>query len=363
MSQEVHAMTPIPLRADPSLIAEADRRSFMRAITAQALASSAKGQQHRRAETILKTNWGEDSRAARVLKAAVSPTPSTSGFPAIPSYEVLPLLSPAAASMRLLRKARQLSLEGIDHVTLAGIPFSGRPTPIFIGEGAPAPVVMASTSDVKLGPARKIIVQAALTSELELASGDTAQEIISDALALSCEQSMDAALFSTAADDGTTPGGLLYNVAPLSGTAGGSGAAGIGEDVGQIADQISTNGFNPDDMTLITSPKLATMIKTLVGPKFNFEVMSSRAIPSKNIIGVVSDALMYGYDGSVQIDVSRETLMHYEGTNPLQIATGGVMASPTISAFQTDQIAIKVRARACWVIQPGALAWVQSVTW
>jgi hypothetical protein len=348
---------------DPQLIVEADRNSFLRAVTALALASGAKGQQFKRAETVLRANWGEDSRAGRILKAAVSPTPSTSGFPAIPSYEVLPLLAPAAASMRLLRKARQLSLEGVDHVLLAGIPFAGRPTaPIFIAEGAPAPVVMATTSDVKLGPTRKILIQSSLTSELEATSANTAQEIISDALAAATEQSMDAALFSTNADNGTTPAGLLNGVTPIAaGTA--TGAEGIATDVGLIADQISANGFNPDEMTLITSPKLATKIKTLVGPKFNFEIMSSKAIPSNNIVGIVTDALMYGYDGEVKIDVSREVAVHFEGANPQQIATGGVMASPTYSAFQMDLIVVRVRSRAAWVIQPGALAWCQNVTW
>jgi hypothetical protein len=349
----------IPARLDPTLRAAAERRSLMRAVTCMAFASSAKGQQPQRAASVLKTNWGEDSRAAHVLKAASSPTTTAAGFPAIPSYEVLPLLSPSACSMRLLRKARQLSLEGIDHVMLAGIQFAGRPpAPIFIAEGQPAPVVMATTSEVKLGPTRKILIQSSLTSELEATSGNTAQEIISDALSLATEQSMDAALFSTSADNGTTPGGLLNGVTPIAaGTA--TGAEGIATDVGAIADQISQAGINPDEMTLITSPKLATKIKTLVGPKFNFEIMSSKAIPSNNIVGIVTDALMYGYDGEVKIDVSREVAVHFEGASPQPISS----ASPVYSAYQMDLIVVRVRAKACWVIQPGACAFVQNVTW
>jgi hypothetical protein len=274
------------------------------------------------------------------------------------------MLAPAAASGRLLSKAREIDLAGVNSVLLAGIPFSGwPPQPVFVGEGQPAPVIFANTGQLRLGPVRKVLIAAALTSELESASGDTAQQIITDALSLATEQSMDFTLFGSQADDGTTPQGLLHNVTPIAaGT--GTGAEAIAEDIGDIAAAITTAGFNSDNMTIITTARLAAMIRVLVSPTFDYEVMSSKAIPAGTVVGVNTDALMVGYDGSVQVEVSRETSMHFESTAPLPIVgTGGVPAAPTMSGFQMDQIAVRVRAKACWLIQPGAIAFKQSVSW
>jgi hypothetical protein len=353
----------IPARLDSSMIGADRRRSLTRAITAMTLTSGDR-QGVRAPSTFLRANWGDDARAALYLRAAVSPAATSQGYPSLPAYEVLPMLAPQAASMRLLAKGREIDLAGVNSVVSGGIPFTGwPPPPVFVGEGQPAPVIFANTGQLRLGPVRKILIAAALTSELESASGDTAQQIISDALSLATEQSVDAALFGTQADDGTTPAGLLHNVTPIA-AATASGVDGIAEDIGDIAAAITNAGFNSDDMTIITTPKLAAKIKTQVGALFNFEVMSSKAIPAGTVVGVVTNSLLYGYDGSAQVEVARETSMHFEGTNPLPIVgSPGTIAAPTMSGFQMDQVAVRVRAKACWLIQPGAIAFKQSVTW
>jgi hypothetical protein len=342
-----------------------EQQSFIRAITCMALASNAKGDTNARAASLMSTHWGEDSRAGTILRAAVDPPPGLAyGFPAIPAWELLPLLAPAAASMRLLARARSLNLAGVTHITVPTIPFSGRPAPVFVAEAQPAPVIQFHThNDVVLGPVKKILVQASLTHELELASANTAQELISEALKLATAQSMDATLFSTNASTASTPAGILAGVAPIAGSATATGADAIAADVGAIADQISQAGINPDEMILITSPKCATKLKTLVGPKFNYEIFTSYAIPSDTVIGVAPEALILGYDGSVQFDVSREVAVHYDDTAPLQIASGGTMASPIYSAFQQDLIVIRLRAKAAWTVQSGGVAWAQTVKW
>ena len=74
-----------------------ERRSFIRAVTAVALATK----HNMRPDTLLAKTWPDDSVAPRVLRAAQSPT-SSGGFPAMQAVRVLPMLAPAAASMRLL---------------------------------------------------------------------------------------------------------------------------------------------------------------------------------------------------------------------------------------------------------------------
>jgi hypothetical protein len=353
-----------PILSDAAFYAAADRRSFLRAVTCATLAAGAKGAQRKRADTLLRTHWGDDSRAAIYLKASVDPPPGlASGWPSVPSYELLPLLAPSAASARLLRRSRSLDLEGVHHVIVPSIPYGGRPSPVFIGEANPAPAVLMMSNAVAVGPMRKILIAASLTAELEAVSAGTAEAIIGQALALATEQSVDGALFSTNADDGTTPGGILHGLTAIA-SGGSKGAQGVSEDVGKIADAINKAGVNPDTMVLVTNAAMAVQIKTLVGPKFDYEVFTSLATPDGEIVGVVPDALLWGYDGAAKIDTSKDVAMVYQDTPPVPpVGAGGVVGSPLLSAFQMDLLVLRVRAKACWTLRPGAAAYVTGAAW
>jgi hypothetical protein len=84
------------------------------------------------------------------------------------------------------------------------------------------------------------LIQSAITGELQSASADTAEAIVSQALAISTEQSLDAALFSSnAAVPGVSPPGILHGVTPIV-SAGGQGAAGCAADLAALAQQIAS---------------------------------------------------------------------------------------------------------------------------
>jgi hypothetical protein len=149
-----------------------------------------KGETARGALDALDRHWRYDKDAARITRAAIAPidttyTPvgGTLPWPAIPAWEALPLLAPQAASMQVLSAGVELRLDGINTLHLPYIPQSGRPTPAFVAEGQPAPVVQMTTSDQVLGPTKKILIQSSLTSELQAVSAQTAERMIGEALA------------------------------------------------------------------------------------------------------------------------------------------------------------------------------------
>ena len=82
----------------------------------------------------------------------------------------------------------------------------------FVAEGDPRSVVDLNISATVLGPTSKLLILSALTREMAAASASNAEVIIGDALALSAEQSLDAALFSNAAATTSTPAGILHHV-------------------------------------------------------------------------------------------------------------------------------------------------------
>jgi hypothetical protein len=338
-----------------------DRRALTRACTALALA--ALGPKDTRPTDIVRQHWN-DEQADRIVKAAIAPWDSTMGFPAIPAYKVLALIAPQSAAARLLDMGITLSLEGIHQINLPTIMPAGRPVPAFIAEGAPAPVVQMATTSNTLGPVKKILIITSLTSELQAVSADSAQKILSQALAYATEMSLDTALFSTNAATTAAPAGLLHGVSPITGSAlSGAAVDNVADDVGNIAKAIAAAGFNTDDIVLVTNPKMAASAHTLVGPHFDYDIVSSAAIPDGEVFGLVPTGLWCGYGDDIRIEASEETTLHYEDTTPLQLATGGVMASPTRNIFQQDLIALKLRARVAWAVLPGAIAAVTGANW
>ena len=195
------------------------------------------------------------------------------------------------------------------------------------------------------------------------ASADNAEQIIGDALALSAEQSLDAALFGNAAATDIAPAGILNDVVPIA-SAGTTGADGVADDLALLAGEIGSAGINPDDAVFITTPALATKTRILASPKFANIVLSSSSLADGTVIAVVPRGLVTGYDGTVAIELSTEAVLHYESSAPLPIVDGsGVAASPTFSAFQTDTTVLRISGRCAWAVNPGAVAQVEGADW
>jgi hypothetical protein len=214
------------------------------------------------------------------------------------------LLAPSSASARLLGLAASIDLTGISTVSLPYVGATGRPPVPFIPEGSPGPVVALNVSATTLGPARKMLILAALTRETQDASAQTAETLIGSALATSAEQSLDAALFSSNAASDSAPPGLLHDVTPIA-SAGTTGAPGIADDLGLLADAISKPGIGIDDAVFIATAKLATKLRVLASPKFTNEVLSSAALADGEVVAVVPRGLATGYsDGAVSVEVS-----------------------------------------------------------
>ena len=352
-------MQGIPLRPDPSATFRSERRAFIRVVAALTLA-----QQHRENPAkVLARNYPDDAVAARILKVAQSPT-TTDSFapPAMRAITLLPMLAPASASARLLGIADPVSLEGVITVTVPTISQVGRPAAVpFVREGFPMQIVDLTVGGLVVGPARKLLIGSLLTNELQKYSGDTAAEVIGQALAVSCEQSMDALLFSAQPADDTQPAGILNGVAGIP-ASGDSGLQGVANDLGLLAKAISGAGINSDDMAIIAAPDLAIKLRILA-PGFSYPILSTPALPDGAVLGVVPRGLVSAYDGSISIETSEEMTVHAEDATPVDIVDGGVTASPVLSVWQKDGLGVKVRGLCAWAVHPGAVAHIEGAAW
>jgi hypothetical protein len=172
------------------------------------------GQHPRAALDYVARAWSDDSRANVIVKASVPPI-DTSTVWAIQSQSVLPLLSPASASARVLALGANLDLSGLNSLRIPWV--SGRLTkPVFVQEGSPFAHINMATAGAILGPTKSLKLGCELTIELQNASADTATEILSSALAMSVSQGMDAQFFSASAASASAPAGLLAGKAAIT---------------------------------------------------------------------------------------------------------------------------------------------------
>jgi hypothetical protein len=350
----------IPLRPAPELMASSTRKSFARAVAAMVLNPN-------KPQEIVRAYWEGDDAADKVLRAISSPIDTTQFWQATPSV-ILPALAPASAAARLFELAKDVSLQGVTQIKIPRIDYTGRPTSIpFVGEGQPGPVFAMTSSGLTLGPVRKLLMFAAVSHELELASGETASQIIGEALELAAEVQLDAALFSNAAATSSAPAGLLNGVTPITGTstAGMITIDKIGQDLGAIADGMTAKGINPDSMCIVTTGSLTMKLRVHVGPLFgDVRVFTSTGLPAGEVIGIQPRGVYTGFnDAAVSVEIARQPALHFD-SSPLPVVDNtGKVASPVYSAYQMDQLQIKLRSQMTWVAAPGCVQVVTGVTW
>jgi hypothetical protein len=348
--------TPVPLRPDPSALFSSQRRSWHRAITAQALASLKRSDPIK----VLQAAWPSDDRAALILRAAQSPT-SIGDFPPAEKTGLFQSLAPSSAALQLFERGMQLDLAGITTVRIPNIA-NAPPAPIFVGEGKPAPNVHWTFGGTVLGPAKKVLILAAVTNEMENATPDTASAVIGRVLADASNKSIDAVAFGTAAADDDQPAGLLHGVTPVAPAAAGPDA--MADDLGALAGAIGAAGIDSAGAVFVCSPREATIIKTKVGPKFDYPVLATLGLPAKTVACFAPAAVASGYQDAPEIETSRTATVHFEDGTPLDIVgLDGTMATPTKTAFQTELVSIRVRAWAAWAVTPGGAQVINNVNW
>src|SRR5207253_1124755 len=90
--------------------------------------------------------------------------------------------------------------------------------------------------------------------------------------------SLDAALLSNVAGDNIRPPGLLAGITPITPTAGSADPA-MRTDLANLAAAVAPIGGL--DLVYIAAPGEAVKILASSGPRFEFPVLASNAIPAK----------------------------------------------------------------------------------
>jgi hypothetical protein len=335
----------------------ADRQSWNRAIASLALAALRK---HEDANKIVTDAWPSDARAALIVRGAVSPT-SRADFPTIAAVTAFRSLAPSSAALQLFELGLALDLTGrttIGVPALASLP----PQALFVAEGQPAPNTQWTFASTIVGPARKILLMAAVTGELEAATPESASAVIGRVLSDVANRSIDAAAFGTAAADATRPPGLLFNVTPITPAAAGVDA--MATDLADLVGAIGAAGIDASGAVFVMGAREAAIAKIKVGPKFDYPILETLGLPPKTVCVFAPAGVASGFQDAPTVETSREASFHLEDTTPAQIVgAGGALAVPTKSAFQSNFVSIRVRGNCAWGAAPGAAQVVSGINW
>jgi hypothetical protein len=304
-------------------------------------------------------NWRDDRGTEYVVRAATNPaTTTTAGWAAElspVSLVFLAALRGLSAGATLLTRGLQVRFNGEGEILLPTIAAGSAG---FVGQGKPIPVAQfASSTGVSLLP-HKIALITTLTSEMLQSSN--AEAIVRTVLVESTAVGLDAALFSANAATADAPAGLLNGIAPLTASTGGTGANrtdALLDDLKALTAALApVAGGSP--IVFVVNPVDAISLAYRLVQQLTDVVLSSAAVPAGTIIAIAVNALASGYDPTPEITASREAELH------MSDAPTDVPAAPTMTMFQSNRVALKIRMPLAWTLRDvRGLAWVQSIVW
>jgi hypothetical protein len=319
----------------------------------------------RDAARIARMAWPNDQLTlGLVQRAATSPATAPDAAWAGPLatlrvQELLKNLGPLSIGSELLQRGITLTFDGNYQINVPGITVDAKLAG-FVGEGAPIPVhQMTVTGGAVLQP-RKFATIVTLTREMIASSN--AQELVQAVLVDAIAASLDARLFDNVAGDANRPAGLLYGAKTETATAGGGSAAML-KDLATLANDVAPYGGL--DIVYVTDPGTAVKLTFAMGAQFKIPVLASSGVAAGTVICLAPNALCSASDPAPRIEASRDAVEHYEDATPAQlVTTGGVMAVPIKSSFQTDSVSIRLTMFVAWATRAtGAIAYVPSITW
>ena len=304
-----------------------------------------------------RSGWPDDRNVEMILRAPVAPTTTSdaSAFANIVLALVASLVPVSAAAAVI---ARSLKLD-FGHAAQITVPSLSLPNAAWIGEGAPIPVVEGTVEAATVIVPFKLATMVSLTNEM--VNGSNAEALVRAVLIENVGATLDAALFSAAAEvPGLSPAGILNGIATLTPTAGGGADAMVG-DVAQIAEALApvSGGGEP---VLVCAPAQAVALRLRTARDF-WPVFASAALPRGTLIGVVPSGLATVVEPP-RIEASGDAVIHRADPAAEAVDIGGILATPLISSWQTDSVAMKIVLSASWARRSAnAVVLVEGAAW
>jgi hypothetical protein len=304
-----------------------------------------------------------DAPATLLFRAASNPAVlGTSGWAsqlaATAVYDAIIGLAGPSAAAEIIRQGLQVDFDGRPIIQIPSVILSADDAGGFVAEAAPIPVRKRT---IAAGPSLEPFKMAVINEfSNELAKHSNIQRIVTDDLSRAAVLLLDKEMLSTTAASTSRPAGLLNNVVPL--TAAPTGADARTTDIRTLVAALAAAGGGVN-VVFICAPGQAAVMKDKVGPKFNFPILSSKALAAGSIVALEISNFVSAFGPVPRFEISDSAALQ-EDTSPLALVDSGVTASPIRSLWQTDTSAVKMILRCSWGMRAtGHVQVINSVNW
>lgn len=332
-------------------------------------------------EEVLERLYGNDEATGIIVKAAVAPATTTaSGWAA---ELVNTAMTDFLETLRPMSVYPELAAAGGGRLSFGpnqgAIKIPARaPTPSiggsFIGEGAPIPVRRLALTSATLSP-KKLGVITTFTREIARYSTPAIEGILRNEILADTAITLDSILLDNVAGDAIRPAGLLNGVTAITATTGG-GQAAILADIRKLRAPFdaANNGTNlvllmnpAQEVGLALTPAADGQLGWTSSVLSRYKIITSTAIPVGRVIMVNAGDFVTATGDVPEFEMSNEATLHMEDSTPLQIGSTGTpntVAAPVRSLFQTATMGLRMLMDVSWSLRrPGAVAWIDGVTW
>jgi hypothetical protein len=135
-------------------------------------------------------------------------------------------------------------------------------------------------------------------------------------------------------------------------------------DLAALVGAMGTAGVDPSNAVFVAGPREAMILQARLGVFSGVSVLMTLGLPAKSVAAFAPAAITSGYRDAPVIETSKEAVYHEEAATPLPIVgSAGAIAAPVRSVFQTNGIAVRVRAHVAWAVATGGAQWVQNINW
>jgi hypothetical protein len=363
MSKHLFDERPIPLRPDAAALRERNVRAITRSCIATARSKAS--EKDLAVSEIVRRTWPNDETARLITRAASEPPATISGTAALGRI-VLPdfvqAMAPFSAAADLIKGGLQFAFDGAVYISVPS--FTAIPTGVaYCGESQPIPVVQFDSTEPPPLTAKKLVAIAVLTEEMINSSNGEA--LVKNVLLRSVGLAVDKYLFDTNPADTNRPASILHGVSGLTPSGGGTGGYdSMIADLTKLASAVAPVGGR---IAFVVSPARAVNINMRSGYPLNdysqVDVLPSAAIPDTEVVAVAVDGFVSAMDALPEIRASNNATIHMDNA-PSAIASGGTMAAPSRSLWQTRSVGLILRLPLDWALRsPAAVAWMTSVVW
>jgi hypothetical protein len=325
-------------------------------------------------EAVARSKYPNDPVTPLILRGATTPAITTDPAWAGPlarqsvSLAIEEIVAMSAMGALLRAGAFNVDLGQYGSVRVPGRATTAANAGKWVQEGHPIPAVQLNILGGPVLTPTKLAVLLSMTREITEASNieDIVRMLVTEAASLA----LDAAVFSTSAATPAQPAGLLNGLTPLTATAGASlGFDACGQDLGKLVGDIAARAGGVHAF-FVCAPSQATSIRFWAGGQFGrgpqgdiLPVAPAASLATTGTVVCLEPESLAITLSDPQFSVSNVAAVHQEDTTPLDISSGGVLASPVKSMFQTDALALRMTLSASWGMRAPHVSYMTGVGW